>query len=552
MYEIVNKILHGIWGVWRFRWTALSVAWLIAILGWVVVHKLDHKYFSSARIYIDTNQVLEPLLQGLAIQPDVRQRVEMMSKTLLSRPNLERLIEETDLLQASNESGSNQQLIDGLLDELAIYDSSGSRSIYTIGYVHSDPLIAKQVVQTLINIFVESNLGEERDDNTAAKKFLDERIANYETRLAAAEKRLSDFKRENAGSMPGESGGYYQRIEAAESQLRTASLALKEVQNRRDELKRQLDSEEPILLNPDPGYVPPDVLRIQTLQNQLDGLLVRYTDRHPQVAQLRRAIDDLEKQREMDVAKRETANARPASAVPSIVNQQLRTMLAESEARAAELTVRKAYYQEELDNLRATVDSIPLVEEKLVQLDRDYITVRSQHETLLERRETARLTEAVKKNSDDVKFRVVDPPYVDARPAVPNKKILNVGVFGASLAVGGGLSFLLALLFPVFYDKHSLAMASSLPIIGGVTLHRSFTIRIKSFLGVCLFFLLLVILFVTLMTLILLEIRDIKLAEFLLSYEVPFVSDIIQLELYNKIIDSALFNKLTSIVENFL
>ncbi len=552
MHELVNRILHGIWGVWRFRWLALVLAWTIAMLGWIVVHKLDHKYYSSARLYIDTNQVLEPLLNGLAIQPDVRQRVALISRTLLSRPNLEHLIMNSNLDLVNKQRVDNEKLISDLQDDLTIYDATGSQSIYTIGYAHTDPKIAKQLVHSLIDIFVDSNLGQEREDNAAANRFLDDRIRDYESRLTAAEKRLADFKRQNAGSMPGESGGYYQRIEVAESQLRTASLELREVQNRRNELQRQLDSEEPVLINRDPNWVSSDVLRIQALQDQLDNILVKYTDRHPQVAQLRQSIAYLEAARESPVSAGRGVVSQPTSRVPSVVNQKLRTMLAESEARVAELQVRVSYYQDELNDLKATVDSIPQVEEKLIQLDRDYKTVRTQHETLLERRETARLTEAVKTNSDNVKFRVIDPPYVQPRPLVPNKKLLNVAVLGLALAAGTGISLFLALLLPVFFDKQSLATSTNLPVIGGITLHRSRMSKAMSVAEVSAFTALLALLIVIVVGLLIAETRNLNMAELLSSLPVPVLGDMIQSDIYKKIVDSDIFNMLTGLVERIL
>lgn len=522
------------------------------MLGWIVVHKLDHKYYSSARLYIDTNQVLEPLLNGLAIQPDVRQRVALISRTLLSRPNLEHLIMNSNLDLVNKQRVDNEKLISDLQDDLTIYDATGSQSIYTIGYAHTDPKIAKQLVHSLIDIFVDSNLGQEREDNAAANRFLDDRIRDYESRLTAAEKRLADFKRQNAGSMPGESGGYYQRIEVAESQLRTASLELREVQNRRNELQRQLDSEEPVLINRDPNWVSSDVLRIQALQDQLDNILVKYTDRHPQVAQLRQSIAYLEAARESPVSAGRGVVSQPTSRVPSVVNQKLRTMLAESEARVAELQVRVSYYQDELNDLKATVDSIPQVEEKLIQLDRDYKTVRTQHETLLERRETARLTEAVKTNSDNVKFRVIDPPYVQPRPLVPNKKLLNVAVLGLALAAGTGISLFLALLLPVFFDKQSLATSTNLPVIGGITLHRSRMSKAMSVAEVSAFTALLALLIVIVVGLLIAETRNLNMAELLSSLPVPVLGDMIQSDIYKKIVDSDIFNMLTGLVERIL
>jgi len=553
MYELVNKVLLAVWGIWRFRWTALVLAWLIAITGWVVVNKLDHKFYASARVYIDTNQVLEPLLVGLAIRPDVKQRAALIGNTLLSRPNLERLVEATDLNKVPQDDVTREHVINELYRNLSIRDSSGSRSVYTLSYTHTDAVISKQVVDALIAIFIESNRGEEEEDNLATRAFLDRRIAEYESRLSASEKRLSDFQRQNAGSMPGESGGYYQRIDNAESQLRTAGLALREMQNRRTELNRQLDSEKPVLINRDPNWIDPDVRRIQTLQAELNGLLVRFTDRHPRVGQLRDAIDELQQ----GIAARDAAGAPDSLSpgideLPSVVSQQLKTLLSETDARIAELQVRESYYQSELAELNATVDSIPLVEEQLVQLNRDYKTIQDQYLALLSRRETANLTEQVKKSTENVTFRVVDPAYVDSRPAVPNKKFLNLVVFTGATAVGLGLSLLLSMLLPVFFDKRGLVTGASLPMLGTVTLKRSFAARTGVLIGNMVYIGAAILLLVTLLVLLLLEIKNKTLMEVLTEHNVPLFSALVASDWYSSIVNSSIVEALTFVLEGLL
>ena len=101
-----------------------------------------------------------------------------------------------------------ERLIDQLANTVRLSSSRSNSSLYTVSYTDGSPVVARRVVQALINIFVEGTLGEERQDSVSAQNFLDQQILDYEERLLAAERRLSDFKRENAGRMPGEAGGY--------------------------------------------------------------------------------------------------------------------------------------------------------------------------------------------------------------------------------------------------------------------------------------------------------------------------------------------------------
>ena len=92
MQQLLAQIYGYLLGVWRFRWLVLFVAWGIALAGWGFIAQMPDKYRASARIHVDTNSVLRPLLQGLAIQPNTDQRVSLMSKTMLTMPNPEKLM----------------------------------------------------------------------------------------------------------------------------------------------------------------------------------------------------------------------------------------------------------------------------------------------------------------------------------------------------------------------------------------------------------------------------------------------------------------------------
>jgi uncharacterized protein involved in exopolysaccharide biosynthesis len=117
MQEIIAQGMTYLWGIWRHKWLALAIAWVVALAGWAYVWKMPESYVASAKLYVDTNTVLRPLLQGLAITPDINQRVRMMSSTLFSRPNLEKLARMTDLdLRATTEA--QQEALDQSLAQI--------------------------------------------------------------------------------------------------------------------------------------------------------------------------------------------------------------------------------------------------------------------------------------------------------------------------------------------------------------------------------------------------------------------------------------------------
>src|SRR5437867_4201180 len=97
MDDLIRRLVAYARGAWRFRWWGLLAAWIAGVAGAVVVYVLPDKYEANARIYVDTQSVLAPLMSGLTVPSDINQQVTMLSKTLISRPNVEKLIRMADL-----------------------------------------------------------------------------------------------------------------------------------------------------------------------------------------------------------------------------------------------------------------------------------------------------------------------------------------------------------------------------------------------------------------------------------------------------------------------
>jgi polysaccharide chain length determinant protein (PEP-CTERM system associated) len=471
MQEIIGQALTYVWGIWRHKWLALAIAWIVALGGWAFVWKMPESYVSRATLYVDTNTVLRPLLKGLAITPDINQRVRMMGSTLFSRPNLEKLARMTDLDLRVTTEAEQEKLISGLRDAIALKGERNNESLYHVEVKHPDRDTARRITQALITVFVESSLSEKRDDSSGAQVFLDEQIANYEKRLIEAESRLARFKQQNANVLPSKWGAdYYTRLEKIREERRSAELALNEATRRRDALRSQFSASGDSDNLAAAGIVTPADERLQQMQLRLDSLLTRYTEKHPEVVRLRALMAEVEDQRLKEYEAISEGRIAIGGSSPAL--SDLQTLLTTSEANVAELQVRVEEYKAREQDLLSKVTQIPEIEAQMTQLDRDYSVIKAQHTELLERRESARLSQGVEDNASDVAFRVVDPPFVPLKPSEPNKVALNGMVLLGALAAGAGFALLLSLLNPIVVDARMLAEATGLPLLGVVTQNK--------------------------------------------------------------------------------
>ena len=308
MAEIVTKILAYLRGMWRFRWYALAVSWVTAMVGWYFVYAMPDQYQARAQVYVDTDSVLRPLLSGISRESDVMSEVELMTRALLSRPNLLSVAQKTDLDLRAGTDVEMDELIIRMRSKLEI--KAIGNSLYTIAFRDYEPQMTRDVVQTLLGSFVSDTLKEGRDKSSEAVLFLENQIRDYEERLATAEQRLADFKKENVGLMPGETGTFYDRLDMAMSRKNAlvSMIALKT--GTRDELRAQIQGEEPTfgLIKPQQDNAGPSGtsydMTINEIESQLTALRVQFTDKHPDVAALLERLESVKAQRDEEIADR--------------------------------------------------------------------------------------------------------------------------------------------------------------------------------------------------------------------------------------------------------
>ena len=506
MNNIVEQILTYLQGIWRHRWYAMGLAWLICLGGWALVFKLPNQYQASARVYVDTQSVLRPLLQGMTVQFNPSSQIDLMTRTLLSRPNLEKVARMTDLDLKAKDDYAKDELLAELLKQIQLL-GAGKENLYSIVYTNSDPELAKRVVQSLLTIFVENTLGETRQDTDTAQRFLDKQIAEYEQRLLDAENRLAEFKQKHGNLMTGSEGSLYGSIDATQKALEAALLELQQATNRRDSIKQQIEQSKPTLdVNPaNPGKTLTLVLpideRIRATQQQLDNLLLRFTEKHPDVQWIRDLLAELRKQREKDLAEYKAALQAPDTKAAELnanpIYQQLQIHLAQEEANMASLQTRAMSYQRQLQELQSKVNTAPEIEAQIKALNRDYNLTRKNYDDMLARREQARLSQQAEQTTDNIRFRVIEPPRVPTEPSGPNRPVLMSGVLAGGLGGGVAVAFLIAQLWPTFDSRRSLTQATNVPVFGSVGIILSPTAirreRFKILLFVTLFILLLLL-----------------------------------------------------------
>lgn len=440
----IEKTMTLVRAAWRNRWLGIAVAWAIAAVTGAGLWFYKDRFEAMASVYVDTQSVLKPLMTGLAFQPDIDQQVRMLARTLISRPNIERLMQSDIGLDAPDHPMDRAKVVDKLIETIKVVPSGTGGNLYIISYRDVDPVRARRLVERLVELFVESGLGQKRKDSEEAGNFIDEQIRLYEGKLSEAEDRVKEFKLRNFGLTGTSNQDYFARISALSDAVSKLRVDLAAAEQSRDTLKRELASEEPQLPLEQASTSVGNALsetetRLEAQRRQLDEMLRRYTDEHPDVIATRRTIAMIEAQRQQELAVRRSGERPRSAAATSPVFQRLRISAAEAEANVAALRSQLVEQNARLERIRATAGRVPQVEAELAQLNRDYDILRQKYDQLVARRESASLGVRIDQSAQLADFRLIEPPRVAPKPVAPSRQVLALLALVLSV-VGGALA----------------------------------------------------------------------------------------------------------------
>jgi len=456
LYDEIRVALHGIW---RRRWVALAAAWAIAILGWLAVAQIPNSYTSHARVFVDMQSVL-PGKIGIT-SAEQQQSIDTIRQTLTSAVNLQKVVRGTSLAGTVATDQDMAARVGGL--QQAIKVTAQQNNLFAIDATASNPKLAHDIVQKLIDIFVDQNMADDRDENSATLKFLDAQLAQRQEQLQEADQKRQDFQNRYLAALPG-TGALDDRIGAAHSQLAQVDSQLAAAQSALTTVNAQLAGTPPTVAGPGGVAGGPAAARVAAIQGQLADARARgWTDNYPDVIALKSQLAAAQA-----AAKREPAGTATVGGTPNPMYLSLKSMQADKQATVASLTQQKAQLQRDLDMLSAKLASDPGVAAQQAQIERDYQVLKDQYDKMLAAREDIRLRGQVQTQTDAVKFSVIDPPTSPTVPTSPNRPLLLTGVLIVALCGGIGVAFALGQLKTTYPTAARLEAASGLPVIGSI------------------------------------------------------------------------------------
>lgn len=470
MQEQLTEIFYYARGAYKYKWIALIVAWMVSVGGWIFVYSLPDKFSSEAKVHVETRTMLQPLLKGMTIQTDTSALLRIMQQLMFTQNNLEQIIKMSNLDKISGEA-NRVELIEKLKEDIKI--EGGRDDIFTIEYEATSGTVAKNVVQAVLTVFSDQTHQSTLSGTDTAKKFINDQIQEYETRLRNAEKAKENFKRANLGLLPGEGGGQIAEAQKEKALLEDAKLQLVEAKSRQQAIIEQLntleESGDEWAISDVGGNATEEDARIEALNTRKNELLIRFTDRHPEIVSINHLIKNLKKTKpekgdeNEDIFNKPEVVANPYIQSIKVAQNEADAQVAAAQARVDELTARVAKIEEELQD-RLTVET------ELQNLNRDYEAIKSNYNLLIESREQAAMSEKVDDQAEALKFKIADAPNVPLKPSSPKRELLYSAFLVGGTILGLGLSLLIHLIKPTVISASQLGLITGRPVLGGVSL----------------------------------------------------------------------------------
>ncbi len=456
LYDELRGALHA---VWQRRWVALAVAWAVCLAGWLVVSQMPNKYESRARIFVQLRQII-PTDGTTALNQ--QKDLDRIRQTLTSAVNLEKVVRGTDLARTVSTDRDVADRVAGL--QAAIKLTAQQDNLFEISVVAPSGKLAKQITQKLIDIFVEANLSDNRDQSSQSLDFMDQQLADRQKQLQDADTKRADFQARFLGALPG-TGSIDDRVSAARTQLSQIQGDLAAAQSGLNVVNAQMAGTPANIAGASGAPVTgPARARLAAIQGQLaDARAKGYTDSHPDVIALKAQLGAAQA-----AAAREPVASGASAGASNPVYIGLQSMRADKQATVAALIQRKAQIEGDLNLLQAKLAEAPGVAAEQGEIERQYQVLKGQYDTLLAQREQMKISSQAQTVADADKFNVVDPPTQPRGPSSPNRPLLLTGVLIAGLGAGVALAFALGKLTTTFPTAAKLEKASGMPVIGSI------------------------------------------------------------------------------------
>jgi len=429
---------------WRlvvgYKWHILVGTFALTLVFAAIIAKLPSIYVATTTILVDPQQIPEKYVSA-AVTTDPYSQLNTITQQVLSRTRLQEILNKFSLHPELRKSLSPEELIDKMRDDITIQVKQGSGpelSTFTISYQGKEPIVVAEVANELAASFIQWNVNSREQQVAGTKEFLSSELGAAKRSLERQEDQLRQFRMGHLGETPDQAANNLQALAG----LRSTLQANAEAMNRLDEEKTLLTS----LPESVPAGANPEVNltqrgRVELEQRQLEVSLQqlrrRYSDIYPDVVAATHRLEEINTQLQsfprdsVDHTRNEIDKPSAAAVHAELIDKEMKNLKAQQDQ-----------IQSQIADYQAKLDAVPLREEQLVELNRNYDISKQNYRDLLDKSFSIDMAADLEQKQKGERFTVLDPAQVPEKPIKPPRKMLIVVSGLVALAIS--ISFVLA------------------------------------------------------------------------------------------------------------
>ena len=526
--------LQAIKGIIRRQKILFLVAFLaIFILSIIVAFVLPPVYRSQSTILIEEQQIPQEFVQT-TITSYVEERLQVITKQILSRPRLLEIIKEFNLYTEMKDRYTTEEIVKkmraAISFEMINTDVTDRRTgrpttatiAFSLGYEGKNPSTVQKVANKLTSLYLEANLKTREQRASNITTFLERELKNLKNKIDEKESKISQFKQEHGQELPEYRTINMQALSRLNQHINQITMQVRSQQERKIYLEGQLANVDPLLpVVTDEGKTMMNPReRLKYLRLQLISLQSQLSDRHPDVKKMKGEIAELEAkvgktndsrgkikqlknsetrlavlkgklgpkhpdviklEKEIKLLKTQIANLKAETAVnklgenepenPAYIN--LKTQIASAEMEISSLNQEKKQLEEKINHYQQLIDNTPLVEQEYNDLIRDQQADQTRYQEIMNKLMEAKISQGMEESQQAERFTIIDPALTPEKPTKPNRLAIVLIGFVLALGAGVGLGAVRESLNDAIKTEEELGRLTGLPVLTSIPLMES-------------------------------------------------------------------------------
>lgn len=449
-----DSLVDSLLGQWhRQKWLLISVFTLILSVGVSMIITMPSLYRSSTTILFGQGNITESLVK-ISSSNELEMRLGVIQQAVLSRTQLQEVIDKYDLYQTWRERASSEWLVERMRKDITIDKKTsaqpqwGQNATYaiTITYQGWDAEVVSAVANELAERFRSENERMRISQASHTTNFIRQELEDARTDFITQELRINAFRNEHIGELPEQQQLNLTTLERLNADLRLNRERQLQLLKERDAMvsgkSKSIDLSGP--------------LRLQKLKAELANLRTNYKDSYPGILRLKNEIRTLSMELGIDPDTEQSSDTGKNSAVDK-TDRELNT-----------LKRQESQLNRDISEMIDRIEGAPKIDQQLQRFAYDYESAKEKYVSLQKKYQDAQLAESLEAQQNQ-QIRVIEAAIPAAYPIAPNKFGLLILTAFFGLALAGNAAFLAEQSDRSFHSISGIRQFTNVPVLASIS-----------------------------------------------------------------------------------